>query len=156
MDKNKVVLFDIDYTLFDTAFFKESNLLKHKIYEEVIDVLNSLNKIAILGVFSEGDIDFQINKIKETNIDQYFAKENTHVVLDKLVDLEKIFERYKSKKTFLVDDKLDILYDVKKLFPEVFTIWVKRGPFAAAQKSIPGFIPDAQVENLKEIISIIN
>ena len=34
-----IVLFDIDYTLFDTAFFKESGLSEHKIYEEVIEVL---------------------------------------------------------------------------------------------------------------------
>ncbi|MBI2613633.1 MAG: hypothetical protein HYW62_02580 [Candidatus Levybacteria bacterium] len=155
MDKNKVVLFDIDYTLFDTAFFKESKLLKHKIYEEVIDVLDGLSKIAILGVYSEGDIDFQVNKIKETNIDRYFAKENTHVVLDKLSDLKIIFEKYKNKKTFLVDDKLHILHNVEQLFPDVFTIWVKRGPFAQSQTEIAGFKPDAEITNLGEVKSLI-
>ena len=153
--KKPVVLFDIDYTLFDTAFFKESKLLKHKIYEEVIGVLNSLNKIAILGVFSEGNIDFQIKKIKETNIDKYFAKDNTHVVLDKLLKLRGILEKYKDRKTFFVDDKLGILYDAKKLLPDVFAIWVKRGPFAKNQREILGFIPDAEVENLSEVVRIV-
>lgn len=151
-----VVLFDIDYTLFDTAFFKESGLSEHKIYEEVINVLENLSKIAILGIFSEGNINFQIRKLKETNIEKYFDKDNTHIVLNKLDELKEIFQRYKDRKFFFVDDKLTILSDAKKAFPDVFTIWVKRGPFAKMQKPIPDFNPDAQVEGLREIISIIH
>src|SRR3989344_4096389 len=104
-----VVLFDIDYTLFDTAFFKESGLSEHRIYEEVINVLENLSKIALLGIFSEGNISFQIKKLKETNIEKYFAKGNTHIVLNKLDELEGIFKRYKNRKFFFVDDKLTIL-----------------------------------------------
>lgn len=156
MRKNKIVLFDIDYTLFDTDFFKESGLSEHRIYEEVISVLESLSKIAILGIFSEGNIDFQIRKLKETNIEKYFDKDNMHIVLNKLDELRKIFQRHKDRKFFFVDDKLTILADAKKAFPDVFTIWVKRGPFAKMQKPIPDFNPDAQVEGLREIISIIH
>lgn len=151
-----LVLFDIDYTLFDTAFFKESKLLKHKVYKEVTEVLDSLNKIAILGIFSEGDIEFQKKKLKETNIEKYFAKDHTHIVLKKIDELKKVLEKYKDRQIFFVDDKLNILYDAKKLSPRVFTIWVKRGFYAENQKPIPGFKPDAEVESLSEIIEIIN
>lgn len=155
MNNKPIVLFDIDYTLFDTAFFKESNLLEHKIYKEVIGVLESLNKIAILGIFSEGQIDFQRIKLKETNIDKYFEHDNRHIVLNKLDELKEILEKYKNRKIFFVDDKLTILRDSKKLFPEVFTIWVKRGPFAASQEEIVGFKPNAEVENLLEVVRIV-
>lgn len=151
----KIVLFDIDYTLFDTALFKESRLLKHKIYKEVIDVLNSLSQIAILGIFSEGDTDFQKKKLKETNIDKYFAKDHTHIVLKKIDDLKTILKKYEDRKIFFVDDKLDILFDAKKLSPEVFTIWVKRGFYAKKQKEIPGFAPNATITNLKQIIKVV-
>lgn len=151
-----VVLFDIDYTLFDTDFFKESGLSEHRIYEEVISVLEKLSKIALLGIFSEGNIDFQIRKLKETNIEKYFAENNTHIVLNKLDELEGIFQRYENRKFFFVDDKLTILADAKKAFPDVFAIWVKRGPFAKAQKPIPGFNPDKEVKSLREIVSVIN
>lgn len=151
-----IVLFDIDYTLFDTAFFKESGLSEHKIYEEVISVLENLNKVALLGIFSEGNIDFQIRKLKETNIEKYFAQDNTHIVLNKLDELKGIFQRYKNRNFFFVDDKFTILFDAKKAFPDVFTIWVKRGPFAQNQKEIPGFKPDAEVKNLAEVIKIIS
>lgn len=151
-----IVLFDIDYTLFDTDFFKESGLSEHRIYEEVISVLESLSKIAKLGIFSEGNISFQIRKLKETNIEKYFAEDNTHIVLNKLDELEGIFQRYKNRKFFFVDDKLTILSDAKKAFPDVFTIWVKRGPFAQSQKEIPGFKPDAEVKTLSKVIKIIS
>ena len=155
MDKNKVVLFDIDYTLFDTALFKESKLSKHKVYEEVIEVLDYLKKSATLGVFSEGNIDSQRRKLKETNIDKYFDKDHTHVVLKKLDELKRVLKNYENRQIFFVDDKLSILFDAKKIFPKVIAIWVKRGVYAENQKEIPGFRPDAEVENLSEVVKIV-
>lgn len=156
MHKNNVILFDIDYTLFDTAFFKKSNFLEHKIYDEVISVLEELEKIAILGIFSEGNIDFQKKKLKETGIEKYFEEIHTHIVLDKFSELKKVFKKYEDKNIFFIDDKLITLFDAKKLFPKIFTIWVKRGFYAENQKDIKGFSPDAKVESLNEITKIIN
>ena len=151
----KIVLFDIDYTLFDTALFKESRFLKHKVYEEVINVLDSLKKVAILGIFSEGDLDFQIEKLIKTDIKKYFDEIHTHIVSDKLGEIKKIIAKYANNKLFLVDDKLSILNNLKNFMPSVFTIWVKRGPFAQNQKEILGFKPDAEVENLSEVVGIV-
>ncbi|MBI2028508.1 MAG: hypothetical protein HYT07_02750 [Candidatus Levybacteria bacterium] len=151
-----VVLFDIDYTLFDTDHFKKSYLTKHRIYEEVGNVLKSLSNIAILGIFSEGDLELQKRKLIKTAILNYFEKGNTHIVLNKLVDLKRVLGKYKNRKTFFIDDKLSILCDTKKIFPEVVAIWVKRGVYAKNQKEIAGFKPDAEVEDLKEVVKIIN
>ena len=156
MHKNKIVLFDIDYTLFDTDVFKKSGLSQHEIYEEVIKVLESLKKVALLGIFSEGENELQKQKLKETNIEKYFEKDHTHIVLKKIDEFERVLNSYTDKQVFFVDDKLDILYDAKKLFPEVFTIWVKRGFYAQNQKEIPGFTPDATIENLSEVVKIIS
>ena len=151
-----VVLFDIDYTLFDTANFKQSRLLEHKIYQEVISVLDSLKKIAILGIFSEGDLKFQTQKLVKTDIKKYFKEMHTHIVLNKLNDIKRVFEKYKDNKIFLIDDKLSILNKLKKIMPLCFTIWVKRGWYAQNQKEIPGFKPDATVDNLREVVKIIS
>jgi FMN phosphatase YigB (HAD superfamily) len=156
MDKKPIVLFDIDYTLFDTKLFKKSYLTKHKIYEEVRDVLEKLSKIALLGIFSEGDLEFQRKKLNQTEIADYFEKGNTHVVLNKLTEIRKVLQKYIDRKTFFVDDKLNILFDAKKIFPKVVTIWVKRGIYAENQKDIPGFKPDAVVANLSEVVKIVN
>lgn len=151
-----IVLFDIDYTLFDTAYFKESKLLKHKIYNEVIEVLENLSKIAILGIFSKGETEFQKTKLKKTGMMKFFKDNNVHIFDDKDANLINVLKKYKnSNKLFLVDDKLGILYSAKKHMSQVFTIWVKRGPFAQVQKPIGGFSPDEQIENLSEIVRIV-
>ena len=155
MNKKPIVLFDIDYTLFDTALFKKSYLTKHKIYEEVRDVLEKLSKDAVLGIFSEGDLEFQRKKLNQTAIVDYFEKDNTHIVLNKLTEVRKVLQKYIDRKTFFVDDKLSILFDAKKTFPKVVTIWVKRGWYAENQKDIPGFEPDSVVENLSEVVKIV-
>ena len=51
MNKQKFVLFDIDFTLFDTQTFKDSKLTKYTSYGEVISVLENLSKISELGIF---------------------------------------------------------------------------------------------------------
>ncbi len=155
MNKKPVVLFDIDYTLFDTALFKKSYLTRHKIYEEVRDVLEKLSKNALLGIFSEGDLEFQRKKLNQTGIVDYFEKDNTHIVLNKLTEVRKVLQKYVDRKTFFVDDKLSILFDAKKIFPKVVAIWVKRGVYAENQIDIPGFEPDAVVENLSEVVKIV-
>lgn len=80
--KKIMILFDIDYTLFDTENFKQSNLKSHLIYPEVKDVLSSLDKIAVLGILSEGDIVFQMEKLKRCKIDN-FSLINTHILFYK-------------------------------------------------------------------------
>lgn len=151
----KIVLFDIDYTLFDTAFFKGSGLSEYKIYEEVMQILGSLGKVATLGIFSKGETEFQRTKLKKTEIMKFFKENNIHIFGDKDANLINVLEIYKDSMLFLVDDKLGVLYSAKKHMPEVFTVWVKRGPYAKSQEEIPGFRPDAVIEDLEEVVGIV-
>jgi len=152
----KVILFDIDYTLFNTDIFKQSQLRTHAVYDEVYDVLKELSKIAQLAIFSEGKINFQKNKLLKTGIQKHFLKGYTHIAEKKEEMLRRILQKYIDNRVFLVDDKLTILHLAKTISPSLFTIWVKRGIYAKNQKEIPGFKPDATVDNLKRIIFLIH
>ncbi len=154
--KQMIILFDIDYTLFRTDLFKKSNLQKHANFREVNSVLRELSQKASLGILSEGLSDFQRNKLFMTSIDKYFQKDYVHINEKKETVLEEILNKYKKNSLFLVDDKLSILYLAKKISPSVFTVWIKRGPYASSQNPIPDFTPDAIIENLKELITIIS
>lgn len=152
----KIILFDIDNTLFNTLKFKESNSQMFSLYEEVYGVLEELSKVAYLGIFSEGDIVFQKNKLKQTNIEKYFLEEHTHIVSKKAEAIEQLIKKYKDhNQVYLVDDKLTILPIIKKDFPSVFTIWIKRGEYAPFQQPIENFSPDAEIEKLEEVILLI-
>lgn len=156
MDNPKTItIFDIDYTLFDTAHFKQSALSEYEIYKEVLGVLEDLSGFTMLGIFSKGKFELQSNKLEKTGIAKFFKKENVYIFDNKDENLIKIIDKHKGFKIFLVDDKLDVLYSAKKYMKQVFVIWVKRGWYAENQKTIPDFTPDAEVENLSEVVRIV-
>ena len=151
---NSIILFDIDYTLFDTAHFKSSGLSEFRLYDEVIPVLETLGRSHDLGIFSEGQEELQKAKLVQTMIDMHFKLDHRHIVVKKLDSLDSIFTSYASKEVSLVDDKLEILKEVNEKYPSIQTIWVKRGPYALKAPSLPGFAPDATVTTLKELLSL--
>lgn len=153
--KRKVVLLDIDRTLFDTDVFKESGLQTHSIYDEVLEVLEELSKEALLGIFSQGQLDLQTTKLIKTGIHGHFQKNYMHIVVDKSEAMPAVFEKYKNDRVFFVDDKLTALHEAKKSYPWLFVIWVKRGKYAMLQKPIKGFKPDATVKDLRNIVHIV-
>lgn len=154
--KNKnVVLFDLDYTLFDTDLFKKSNLKKYALYPEIEPMLKDLSLRMILGIFSEGESDFQKLKIKKTALKKYFLPDHIHITPAKDQIFTSVFSRYQNQTLYLVEDKLNILYLAKCAWPEIKTIWVKRGIYAMNPKPMKGFAPDVTVTNLEEIIKII-
>jgi len=150
-----VVLLDIDDTLFNTALFKQSGLSEHKVYSEVMQTLDNLNNFATLGIFSKGETQFQKDKLEKTGLAKFFKEKNVHIFEDKNVNLIQAVTKYKDSKIFLVDDILEVLYSAKKNINQIFTIRVKRGRYAESQKEILGFTPDAQVENLAEVVRIV-
>lgn len=152
----KIVLFDIDYTILDTDVLKKSNLATFQLYKEVLDTFAQLKEVADFGIFSEGNIAFQQRKLRETNIEEYFLKDHVHIFENKNEKLKQMLDRYDDKgKLYLVDDKLSVLHLAKRYEPSVYTIWVERGFYALRQKPIEGFIPDAVVKKLHEIVPII-
>lgn len=151
----KIVLFDIDHTLFDTQLFWDSELKEYKLHLEVMGVLEKLSQICELGIFSEGEDKLQKKKLTETKIVNWFEKKHMHIIRNKEESIQVIFKHYKNVTVFLIDDKLSVLYAVKTHAPKIFTIWLKRGFFAKSQESIGDFKPDATIYNLKEIIPII-
>lgn len=151
-----IILFDIDYTLFNTALFKKSKFAKYSLYSEVPDVLSALSKELALGIFSQGDEEFQKTKLQKTKIDRFFQKEHTYIGLQKDEIIKTVLDKYKNSNLIIADDKLFFLASVRKHNPQIFTIWIKRGYYAENQKPIPGFTADAVMENLSGIIPIIN
>lgn len=152
----KIILFDIDYTLFDTAQFKESGLTIYKLYEEVEEALKTLSFIAEIGIFSQGEGEFQREKLKQTLIHDHFKEENIHIFVSKDENLGNVLDKYKDREIFLVDDKLEVLKLGKDLNENVYAIWLKRGPFADVQEDIVGFTPDATIFNLSEAVAFVD
>lgn len=153
--KKPIVLFDIDYTIFDTKAFMDSGLKKYLLYDEVLPVIKKLWKNVDLGIFSKGETEFQNNKLDKTGLRKYFIKDNIHIFEDKNANLKDVLFMYNNFKVFLVDDKLPVLYEAKLNMPSIFTIWIKRGPFAENQKPIKNFSSDITLDNLASLSAVV-
>ena len=150
-----VVLFDIDYTLFDTRKFKDSKLQDYSIYGEIGRTLTQLKEIADLGIFSKGETEFQKTKLEKTGMLNFFEEKNIHIFNDKDVNLISVLQKYKNSKLFLVDDKLEILRSAKEYMSKIITVWVKRGPYAETQVPIENFVPSATIDDLSDLYRIV-
>jgi len=150
-NKNKLVLFDIDYTLFDTAAFKDSNQDDYLIYDEINNLLINLSSIVELGIFSKGQKEFQKLKLKKTGIEKYFHPENIHIFENKDENLLAVIKKYSDRKLYLVDDKLEMLFNAKSNNSSITTIWIRRGPYAQDETLLTNFSPDKIVKSLNEI-----
>lgn len=148
---NTIILFDLDYTLFDTDTFKKSGLTNFSLYPEIEKVLNELSSKATLGIFSEGETKFQKNKIRKTALKKYFLPKNIHIAPQKSLIFAKVFKKYQNKNLFIVDDKLTILHLAEDVCPGIKTIWVKRGKYAQNQEPIKDFTPDVMISNLEKL-----
>jgi phosphoglycolate phosphatase-like HAD superfamily hydrolase len=151
---NKIILLDIDYTIFDTQTFKQSGLTQLSLYEEILPVLESLSKFGELGIFSKGETKFQKFKLQNTGIEKYFQDKHIHIFEDKDKKLESVLCSYSDRKIYLIDDKLAVLFNAKKYNNSITTIWVDRGPYAQDKSLLKNFSPDLIVNSLNEIIPL--
>src|SRR5258708_16138841 len=139
----RIILFDIDYTLFDKKVFKETNRQTYHLYKDTVTVLHTLQTHNKLGIFSEGEGQLQKSKLDRTDISHLFAREHTHIVPVKDDSIEKVFSQYQNDEVIFVDDKLPLLEQVKRRFPNVNVVWMKQGLYADTQKILPHFSPNA-------------
>jgi FMN phosphatase YigB (HAD superfamily) len=155
MEENKkIILFDIDDTLFNTARFIESDLQDFGLYDDVLETLIELRAYATLGIFSQGESEFQQTKLTSTKISDYFLPEDVHILLSKDEDLTKVFMNYNDHKIYVVDDRIQWLKNVKNAFPYVFTVWIQQGRYAHTQDD-EQYVPDATVTSLAQIKKLV-
>jgi len=148
--KQTVILFDLDYTLFNTDIYRDG-LKDFSLYAEVENTLKNLADHAVLGIFSEGETDLQKLKITNTGLDKYFSDLHIHVFASKKDFFTFTARNYTGSKIILVDDKLEVLFSAKNDHPEIKTVWIKRGKYAENQQPIENFKPDLEVLDLKDL-----
>ena len=133
--------------IFDQKNFRDN------LHKEVLISLKMLIELGEVGILSQGDKEFQDAKI--SHFKHLLNSNHINIVKDKKSDMKDVFKNIKAYRIYFVDDMLHMLETAKKINPQIKTIWMKRGRYAENQKNIPSFIPDAEVENLSEVVSII-
>jgi FMN phosphatase YigB (HAD superfamily) len=148
----KIVFFDIDDVLFNTATFINSGLKTYEPYEDSFLALEKVKNVAEVAILSRGEYNLQLTKLKNTNLLDFFDKDNVFIVEAKDSIVKSIFSRFKDSIIFVIEDRLDNLSEIKKYEPNVKTVCIKRGRHKDLESS---FIPDFTINKLEDLLNII-
>ena len=148
----KVVFFDIDDVLFKTNVFISSGLKSYQDYGGTETSVAKIKKLADIAVLSKGEYNLQLDKLKKTGLLSFFKKDDIFIVREKNEIVKSIFSKFEDRIIFVIDDRLDCLEKIKKNYPKIKAIWIKRGRYKNLSCA---FKPDFIVDNLSQIIKVL-
>ncbi len=163
--KKSILVLDFDDTLFNTHHLKElhpdykDNPPKtyHLDYRSFVfpDALKFLqqsdHKKFVLSHAPKRYLSYQKNKMKRSGISHYFQKIHITHESDKVAEMKKIIDKNSYSSIYFVDDKTEPLESVKKMFPQIKTIKIKR--FKHQEEADSPYI-DLEIKNLFPLLSV--
>ena len=121
------------------------------VYDGVNELMDYIQEKGEITIVSEGDLVYQPLKIKNLNfvryIDEVFVFEN------KIANIDKILDIYKSWRKIVIDDKASVLKSFRKLDPNAITIHLQQGTYGHIPQS--GFTPNLEAENIDQVRKFI-
>lgn len=138
MIKSKTFLIDLDHTLYDVQ--------KEKLYPDAIHLLEYLSGKGTIVLFTEGEKEFQLNKIEKLKLSKYFGKNLR--VFESYSKMKDTKNDYVGENIYLVDDNPEVLKTAMER--KWLTIRVNRGRYKDQVAD-----SDFKVDDLKSIESII-
>jgi phosphoglycolate phosphatase-like HAD superfamily hydrolase len=143
---------DIQHALSDVFWNKA--MYSQAIYAEVTAVIRTLREEGIeVGILSTGNDRHQRQKIE--TLAEFFAQENIHIFVNKLLELEKVITKYASFMIFIVDDLEEVLATAKHRDKSIITVQIRKPKNYEIADKHGTIKPDFIVESLEEIISIV-
>ena len=122
------------------------------LYKDILSFLEKWQKKADLILLSYGEKMFQKQKIRASGIQKYFKEIIITKDVEKLKPFKKIFKN--SEKTVFIEDNLQTLSKIKKIFGSVITVGMNRKKRRYSQISDNKNI-DFLIKNLQELEKIL-
>lgn len=132
------------FSTLQVASYGRDDLYKKSLFSNTVKVLKSLSRSYFLGIFSEGDKNYQISKLVKASIIQYFN--TNYIFIDKNKLSSRIIRNLPDQAVIIDDDKkiLEALLEKTDIVPMWFTHNV-------------GVSPNFQkISSLEQIESILN
>lgn len=152
MSKDVTILVDFDYTLFDTTRFVNTLSSSPKtvdykdfLYPDALGFLEYASEFGNLILFSEGEIEFQKEKIDGVDIEKLFS--GGIKILPSYTKVSELTKMSNAVNLIMIDDKPDVVDQAVSLGFK--TIRINRGKYAGVNTKLkPNFV----VESLEEIV----
>jgi FMN phosphatase YigB (HAD superfamily) len=122
------------------------------LYPGALDAVRHVQRSGPAAILSDGDAVFQSRKVERSGLWSAFH-DNVLIYVHKQQELDAVEHCFPAKHYVLVDDKLRILTDVKKIWGEkVTTIFHRQGHYAFDEKTISTLPPaDMTIDHIAEL-----
>ncbi|MGH7591683.1 MAG: HAD family hydrolase [Gemmatimonadales bacterium] len=125
-----------------------------RLYDGALDVLRRCRRLGPTVILSDGDVVFQPRKIERSGL--WAAVEGrVEIFIHKERMLDAVAERYPARHYVMVDDKLRILAEIKRIWSDrVTTVFPRQGHYALDPANIMKYpAADLTVERIAELAS---
>ena len=131
-----------------TKFLEQS---PRYLFQDAVDFLEFLKKEHIRAVLlSTGDLIFQKQKISKSGIEHLFDDVVIISEASKAHAIDAMIRKEKSVRFMFIDDKKEVVEEIKKSLPDVYAIQMQRNMITTEASNI-----DFRISNFSELISII-
>lgn len=146
---NKII--DTDKVI---RIIEDPTLLASCIYSDVYETLLALQKDNIqLAVFSTGDRDLQLGKIRAVN--SFFQEKDIHIYELKDIEIPQLLEQYEEKDIYVIDDHVRVLAQFAKQHIASVRILIVRPSVGYHSEDNDNFIPEYRINELSEVLAIV-
>ena len=126
-----------------------------RLFPKSLDVVKYVKQCGTPVILTDGDVVFQPHKIHDSGLYEAFSG-SVLIYIHKELELEDVAARYPADHYVLIDDKLRILTDVKKIWKQrVTTIFVRQGHYALDEKVVSSYPPaDITIERIGNMLQL--
>jgi hypothetical protein len=123
-----------------------------RLYPDSLDAVEHVKQWGKAVVLSDGDVVFQPLKVERSGISK--SVDGVLIYIHKEQELDDVERRFPADHYILIDDKLRILTEVKKIWgAKVTTVFPRQGHYALDPKLVSAFPPaDITVEAIAELL----
>jgi hypothetical protein len=124
-----------------------------RLYPDSLDAIEHVKQWGKAAVLSDGDVVFQPLKVERSGIYEA-VNGNVLIYIHKEQELEDVERRFPADHYILIDDKIRILTDVKKIWGDrVTTVFPKQGHYALDPKIVNAYPPaDITIARIGELL----
>ena len=143
----------LDTNLLSISTYLVDYPFANRLFPRSLDVIDRFKEWGPAVILSDGDVVFQPRKIERSGLSDA-VEGNVLIYIHKEKQLDDVEKRYPADHYVLVDDKLRILTDVKKVWGDkVTTVFPRQGHYAHDEKANASYPPaDITVEDIGDLM----
>jgi FMN phosphatase YigB (HAD superfamily) len=125
-----------------------------RLYLDSLDAIEHVKQWGKAVVLSDGDVVFQPLKVERSGISDA-VEGNVLIYIHKEKELDDVERRFPADHYVLIDDKIRILTEVKKIWgARVTTVFPRQGHYALDPKIVAAYPPaDVTIERIGELLN---